>query len=67
MDTKCVWECQGEKNLAKGRAGENNCSSKYSCTNCINNYGQLMSGYPSWVGQGETEPVIPVVAGSFSF
>ncbi len=27
MDTKCVWECQGEKNLAKGRLGENNCSS----------------------------------------
>jgi hypothetical protein len=27
MDTKCVWECQGEKNLGKGRPGENNWSS----------------------------------------
>ncbi len=67
MDTKCVCECQGEKNLAKGRAGENNCSSKYSCTNCINNYGHLMSGYPSWVGQGETEPVYQWWQVLFSF
>jgi hypothetical protein len=36
MDTKCVWECQGEKkNLAKGRAGENNCSTTLVLTALI--------------------------------
>lgn len=45
-----------KKKLGKGQTRGKQLQ-QYSCTKCISNYGQLMSGYPSWVGQGETAPV----------
>jgi hypothetical protein len=37
MSTKC----QGENKWGKGQAEGKIIGAKYSCTNCINNYGQM--------------------------